>query len=134
MVAFPESEVMIDGGPGRKVLGQVAPLAGGAHDVEHRVEQFPIGVLARASRLGGFGKTILDEFPFGVRQIMSVSHPQSAGVSGQKSTAKYADSLDFFEFSNRLLVGNLALIERGIAECFLDNVERVIDILAQRTK
>src|SRR5207245_1555602 len=74
MVAFPESEVMIDGAPGRKVLGQVPPLAGGAHDIEHRVEQLPIGVLARASRLGGFGKTIMDELPFGLRQVMSVSH------------------------------------------------------------
>ena len=65
--ALPESEVMIDGAPGRKVLGQVPPLAGGAHNVEHRIEQFPIGVLAWAARLGGFGKTIMDEVPFGVR-------------------------------------------------------------------
>ena len=34
---------------------------------------------------------------------MSVSHHQSAGASGQKSTAKNADSLGFFEFSNTLL-------------------------------
>jgi hypothetical protein len=40
--------------------------------------------------------------PFAVSQIRCVSHPQFAGASGQKSTAKYAVLLDFFDFSNRL--------------------------------
>jgi hypothetical protein len=36
--------------------------------------------------------------PFAVRQIRCVSHPQFAGASGQKSTAKYAVLLGFLSF------------------------------------
>ena len=101
LAAFPESEVMIDGPPGRKVRGQVPPLATGAHHIEHRIEQLPVRVLARPSGLGGLGKTVMDELPFGVDEIRSVSHPQSAGPSGQKSTAKSADLLAFLSFQTR---------------------------------
>lgn len=100
--AFPESEVMIDRAPRREVLRQIPPLTGGAHDIEHGVERFPISVLAGASRPAGLGKTIVDELPFGVGQIRCVSHSQLAGVSGQKGTGKSANSFDIFEFSNTL--------------------------------
>jgi hypothetical protein len=39
---FPLPEVMIDRAPRRKVRGQIPPLATGAIEIEHRVEQFPI--------------------------------------------------------------------------------------------
>jgi hypothetical protein len=45
--------------------------------------------------------------PFGVDEIGSVSHPQFAGPSGQKSTANSSSFFDVFEFSNRLLVISL---------------------------
>jgi hypothetical protein len=41
--------------------------------------------------------------PFAVSQIRDISQHQSATASGQKSTAKSADLLCFFEFSNTLL-------------------------------
>src|SRR5260221_14614420 len=100
---------MIDRAPQREVLRHIAPLAAGAHHVEHRVEQFPIGMLPRATRFAGLGKTIMDELPFGVSEIRSVSHPQPAGVSRYKSTAKSSDLSDIFEFSNRLLGHSLSV-------------------------
>jgi hypothetical protein len=33
-------------------------------------------VLARPSRLGGLGKTVIDELPFGISKVGSITHPQ----------------------------------------------------------
>jgi hypothetical protein len=54
----------------------IAPLAGGLGKVEDHVEQFPLAVLSGSPSLARLGKTAVDELPFGVRQIRSVSHPQ----------------------------------------------------------
>ncbi|HWW02555.1 MAG TPA: hypothetical protein VNZ64_22850, partial [Candidatus Acidoferrum sp.] len=48
---------------------------------------------------------VVDEFPFGVSEIASVSHPQFAGVSDQKSTVNSENFFGFVEFSNTLLAG-----------------------------
>ena len=60
LVAFPESVIMIDRAPRREVRGQVPPLATGAHDIEHGIEQFAIGVFAWAPGLAGLGETVVD--------------------------------------------------------------------------
>ena len=99
LVAFPASVIMIDRAPRREVCGQVPPLAGGAHDIEHRVEQFALGVLARASRLAGLGETVVNELPFGVCQVMSVAHPQLL----RNSPPRIQLFLNLSSFSNRLL-------------------------------
>src|SRR5271167_2600682 len=101
-VPFPESEIMIDGAPRCKMRRQVAPLAAGFDEIKDRVDQFPLHVLSRPPGRACLGKTIIDELPFGVRQIRGVSHPHSDVASGQKSTLKSADLLGFLEFSNRL--------------------------------
>jgi hypothetical protein len=56
---FPGAEAMLDRAPPGKVLRQIAPLAVGTHNVEQRVEQFPVSVLARTPGLAGLGKTNL---------------------------------------------------------------------------
>ena len=65
-VLLPGSEVMINGAPGRKVVRQIAPLAGGLGEVEDGVEQFPMAVLAGSPCRARSRKTIVDELPFGV--------------------------------------------------------------------
>ena len=72
--ALPESEVMIDGAPRGKVLGQVAPLSASLDDLEDRVEQLPERMLAASAPLAGLGETIVDELPFGVSKIRGISH------------------------------------------------------------
>ena len=101
-IVLPQPEIMVGSAPRSEVLGQIAPLTASLDDKENPVEQFPEGMLAWPSRFAGLGQTIVDELPFAVRQIRCVSHPQSGGASGQKSTAKYAVLLGFLEFSNRL--------------------------------
>src|ERR1019366_1886651 len=90
-VALPGSEVMINRAPRGKVPGQIAPLAGGLGEVEDPVEQFPIAVLSGSPGLARLGKTIVDELPFGVRQIRSVSHPQGTAGICLHCTYKNAD-------------------------------------------
>jgi len=90
-IALPGSEVMINGAPRGKVSRQVAPLAGGLAEVEDGVEQFPVTVLARSPGQARLGKTIVDELPFGVRQIRSVSHPQGTAGLCLHCTYKNAD-------------------------------------------
>jgi hypothetical protein len=51
-------------------------LAGGLHEVEHRIDQFPIAVLPGAPSTARFGKAVVDEAPFSICQIRGVSHPQ----------------------------------------------------------
>jgi len=75
-IVLPGSEVMINGAPRRKALRQIAPLAGGFGKVEDGVEQFPVTVLSGSPGQARLGKTIVDELPFGVRQVRCVSHPQ----------------------------------------------------------
>jgi hypothetical protein len=60
-------------------------------------------VLPGTSSPERLGKAVVDESPFGVGEIASVSHPQSAGVSDQKSTVKSENFFSFLEFSNTLL-------------------------------
>src|SRR4029077_9957353 len=101
--AFPLTEVVIYRGPRRKVVRQIAPLAGVLGQVEDRIEQSPVAVLPGTSGPERLGKAVVDEFPFGVSEIASVSHPQFAGVSDQKSTVNTENFFGFVEFSNTLL-------------------------------
>ena len=75
-IALPQSEIVIDRSPPGKVLWQIAPLAAGLCEIEDRIDQFPKGVLARPSRLGGFGKTVIDQLPFGISKVRSITHPK----------------------------------------------------------
>ena len=99
---LPAPEVVIDRRPRRKMLGQVAPLAPGLDEVEDRVEQLAVGVLAWPARPAGLGEAVVDELPLGVGQITGVAHPQRTAGDGQKSTAQSAHLLGFLEFSNTL--------------------------------
>ena len=66
-IVLPQPEVMVGGAPRSEVLRQIAPLTASLDDIENPVDQFAEGVLAWPSRLGVFGKTVMDEVPFGVR-------------------------------------------------------------------
>ena len=94
-IALPEPEVVIDRGPGSKILRQVAPLAGGLDEIEHRVEQLPLAVLPGATRPAGAGKTVIDELPFGIGQVRGVSHPQCTAGMYLQCTDKWAILLRF---------------------------------------
>src|ERR1017187_1247078 len=75
-IALPQSEIVIDRSPPGKVLRQIAPLAAGLCEIEDRIDQLPKGVLARPSRLGGLGKAVIDQLPFGISKVGSITHPQ----------------------------------------------------------
>ncbi len=49
-----------------------------------------------------YGKTGVEELPFGVRQVRGVSHPQCTLGMYLQSADKIAVLLRLFEFSNRL--------------------------------
>src|ERR1035441_5826369 len=75
-IALPQSEIVIDRSPPGKVLRQIAPLAAGLCEIEDRIDQLPKGMLARPSRLGGLGKAVIDQLPFGISKVGSITHPQ----------------------------------------------------------
>ncbi len=52
-IFLPEPKVVIDRTPGSKVRGQIAPLAAGFVEIENRVEQLPIRMLAGPSLFAG---------------------------------------------------------------------------------
>ena len=56
-------------GPGRKVLGQHAPLAAGAVEIEDRVENHSPGVLDGASSGFRLGNEWLEDVPFVVCEV-----------------------------------------------------------------
>lgn len=78
-IVFPQPEVVIDGPPPSKVRGKIAPLAAGFGEVEDAVEQIPKGVLSWPPSLAGLGKTVVDQLPFGVRKVRSITHPHLNG-------------------------------------------------------
>ncbi len=100
---FPASEVMIDGTPWREVGGQIAPLAAGLVEIEDRVEQFPVGVLAGSAPPPRFvfGETIGDTIPFRVRQVRGITHPQLVRNPSPKYNNDNGKS--FLHLSNTLL-------------------------------
>jgi len=57
----PPSELVVDRGPGRQVVGQVAPGAAGPQLIEQAVDHFAQGVLAAAAGapVAGFGRVLL---------------------------------------------------------------------------
>src|ERR1039457_781126 len=75
-IALPQSEIVIDRSPPGKVLRQIAPLAAGLCEIEDRIDKLPKGMLARPSRLGGPGKAVIDQLPFGISKVGSITHPQ----------------------------------------------------------
>ena len=83
-VALPESEVVVDRTPTSKVGGHIAPLTTGFQNVEDRIEQLPERMLAWPALLVGLGKALIDELPFGVRQVRCVSHPQCVTGCGTR--------------------------------------------------
>ena len=83
-VELPEPEVMVDGAPGSKVPGQVAPLRAGFDEIEDGIEQLPERVLAPPTALAGLGKAVVDELPFGVSQIRCVSHRERIADCGTR--------------------------------------------------
>lgn len=85
-IVLPQPEVMVDRGPWCKVVRQVAPLATGLDYIENGIDQLPQPMLARSASLAGLGQAIFNEFPFTVREVRSVSHPQF--VKGCASTYK----------------------------------------------
>ena len=85
---------MIDGAPWSEVFGQITPLAAGPDQIEYRVEQLPERMLAASALRAGLGKTIVEELPFGVRQVSRVSHPQRTAGMYLQCTDKSADSID----------------------------------------
>lgn len=109
---LPLPEVMIDRAPRREVGGQIAPLAAGARQIEHGVEQVPIRVLARAAGRAGLGKTVMDKLPFGVGKISRVAHPQFLGDPSKRRQKLKAPGTNHV-FSNTLLKINLSCSERA---------------------
>src|SRR5262249_23959748 len=92
-VVPPLVEVAPDGGLGREVLGQEAPLAAGAHDVEEGVEHVAHRGLAR-SPPGVHRDQSLDEGPLLVGQVAGIllrSHPNDLWKTPPYGTVtKYA--------------------------------------------
>ena len=99
-IALPESEIVIDGAPGREMSRQVAPLATGFDEVEDSIEQLAEGVFPRAPFLAGLGKTVIDELPFGVAQVRCISHRKRIADCGTRYKLTLKKS--FAHFSNTL--------------------------------
>lgn len=73
-VALPGSEVVIGRSPRGKVSWQVAPLAARFDHVENGVGQLSERMLARTSYLRGLGEAVINELPFAVGEVRSISH------------------------------------------------------------
>jgi len=83
-VQDPVPVIGVKGRPGREVLGDVAPLATGADDVENAIEDLPVRQGARAARLGLCFKEGFNKFPLMLCQIGGVTsffHPPSIARS-----------------------------------------------------
>ena len=65
----PFSEIMVDGGPSREVVGEQAPLATALQDVEEGLEDLTKVVGPGASISFGRGHVRLDVIPFGIGKI-----------------------------------------------------------------
>jgi hypothetical protein len=85
-VALPQAEVVVNGAPLGEVSRQVTPLVRRLDQIEDRVEELAEDVLARTPLLAGLGEAIVDEIPFGVSEVRSVSH--SKFVKGCGTTCK----------------------------------------------
>ena len=76
----PGGEVIEDGGLGWKVLGQHAPLAAGAVEIEDGVEDGSPCVLDGSSAGFGLGKERFEELPFEVAEVTGIGlgwvHPK----------------------------------------------------------
>jgi hypothetical protein len=88
--------------PRRKVFGPVAPLAGGAHQIKHRVEQLAIGVFAWPSQFTELGQEAAPPFLFVIPKASGVSHPQYTATKDARITAFSTVLFSFSDFSNRL--------------------------------
>ena len=73
--ACPRAIVVIDAGPRRQILWQIAPLAASFVDVKNPVEDFQVRVLSGSAKVRGFGETVGNEVPFGRGEIGGISHP-----------------------------------------------------------
>jgi len=63
------SEVVVDGGPSREVVGKKAPLTTAFEDVEDGVQDLTKIVSPRPSTAIGGGQVRLDVIPFGIGKI-----------------------------------------------------------------
>jgi len=77
----PAVEAVVNGGIGAVALGQIAPGAARAQDVEHAVENLPVVLGLRPAAV--HGKQRLDNAPLGIREI--VAHDPSSDVSQLES-------------------------------------------------
>jgi hypothetical protein len=68
-VFAPLPKVVIDDPPGRQVMGQQAPGAASAQQIENAVEHLPLGVFLRAAARLGLGHEMLDQLPCLVGEI-----------------------------------------------------------------
>lgn len=79
----PGAEVLEDGGLGRKVLGQHAPLTAGAVEIEDGVEDVSAWVLNRSPGGFGPGKERLKKLPFKIGEVAGIGlgwvHPKLEG-------------------------------------------------------
>ena len=68
-VDTPFSEIMVDGGPSREVVGEQAPLATALLEIEDGVQDLTKTVGPRSSMALGRGHVRLDVIPFGIGKI-----------------------------------------------------------------
>lgn len=101
-IDLPETEVMIDRAPRGEVLGQVAPLATGFHDIEDRVEQLPEGMHPWPAVFGRLGEAVIDVLPFVVSEVRCISHRKRITDCGTTYKLTLKECLSYF--SDRLLV------------------------------
>ena len=106
-IAFPEAKVMVDGAPRGKVTGQVAPLAPGCDHIEHRVEQFPVGMLTPSAPCGGLRKAVFNQLPFTLSQVRCISHPELIEDCGTRYKLSLQKSFRFFKQALRSLAERL---------------------------
>src|SRR5919202_227432 len=66
LLYVPSSEVVVNGGPSRKVVREHAALAATSWDVEDGVEDLARVVNSRSSMLFGSGQARFDVVPFGI--------------------------------------------------------------------
>src|SRR4051812_8246688 len=71
-VAAPEAKVVVDGLPGRQVMGQQAPGAAAAHPIRDGVEQLAAGVAGGAAAGSDRWDERLEQSPLGIRQVSRV--------------------------------------------------------------
>jgi hypothetical protein len=76
-VLAPGANIVIDRRPGREVMGEQAPGAAPAHDIEDTIEDFSLGVLRRSASRLDLGDIRCDQRPFVIGEIGRVRLAES---------------------------------------------------------